>query len=83
MEALLETEVKCLFKIISGFKVWQYYLLPPEEQQMPGVINPMCYTFPRIGKKPIKLQGSIFLNIRSSYNLQVKKIKSPYIDMSE
>ncbi|XP_023322025.1 innexin inx2 isoform X1 [Eurytemora carolleeae] len=31
-----------------GFKVWQYYLLPPEEQQMPGVINPMCYTFPRI-----------------------------------
>jgi len=31
-----------------GFKVWQYYLLPPEEQQMVGVINPMCHTFPRI-----------------------------------
>jgi len=31
-----------------GFKVWQYYLLPTEEQQMFGVINPMCNTFPRI-----------------------------------
>lgn len=31
-----------------GWSVWQYYLLPREEQEMPGVINPMCYTFPRI-----------------------------------
>jgi len=31
-----------------GYKVWQYYLMPAEEQQMPFVINPMCYTFPRI-----------------------------------
>jgi len=33
-----------------GWRVWQYYLLPPEEQQMPGIINPMCYSFPRIAK---------------------------------
>merc|ERR1719273_940718 len=31
-----------------GFQVWQYYLLPPEEQRMPGVKNPMCIAFPRI-----------------------------------
>jgi len=31
-----------------GFQVWQYYLLPPEEQRMPGVKNPMCNAFPRI-----------------------------------
>lgn len=31
-----------------GFEVWQYYLLPEEELQMPGVVNPMCNTFPRI-----------------------------------
>jgi hypothetical protein len=30
-------------------QVWQYYLLPPEEQRMPGVKNPMCHVFPRIG----------------------------------
>merc|ERR1712066_1152661 len=29
-------------------QVWQYYLLPPEEQRMPGVKNPMCSAFPRI-----------------------------------
>jgi len=31
-----------------GYQVWQYYLLPPEEQRMPGVKNPMCHVFPRI-----------------------------------
>jgi len=31
-----------------GFEVWQYYLLPEEEQRMPGVKNPMCNAFPRI-----------------------------------
>jgi len=31
-----------------GYQVWQYYLLPEEEQRMPGVKNPMCNTFPRI-----------------------------------
>ena len=30
-------------------QVWQYYLLPDEEQRMPGRKNPMCNTFPRIG----------------------------------
>eukprot|EP00090_Calanus_glacialis_P014519 TRINITY_DN23321_c0_g1_i1.p1 TRINITY_DN23321_c0_g1~~TRINITY_DN23321_c0_g1_i1.p1 ORF type:complete len:250 (-),score=26.19 TRINITY_DN23321_c0_g1_i1:511-1155(-) len=34
--------------ITYGFDVWQYYLLPEEEQRMPGVKNPMCNTFPRI-----------------------------------
>ena len=29
-------------------QVWQYYLLPEEEQRMPGRKNPMCNTFPRI-----------------------------------
>ena len=38
------------FLIITEFQVWQYYLLPPEEQRMPGVKNPMCIAFPRIGK---------------------------------
>ena len=33
--------------IISRDQVWQYYLLPEEEQRMPGVKNPMCNTFPR------------------------------------
>ena len=32
------------------FQVWQYYLLPPEEQRMPGVKNPMCSAFPRVGE---------------------------------
>ena len=32
------------------FQVWQYYLLPPEEQRMPGVKNPMCNAFPRVGR---------------------------------
>jgi len=31
-----------------GYQVWQYYLLPPEEQRMPGVKNPMCSAFPRV-----------------------------------
>ena len=31
-----------------GWDVWQFYLLPKEEQQMSGIINPMCHTFPRI-----------------------------------
>jgi len=33
-----------------GYNVWQYYLLPPEEQDFKttGIKNPMCYTFPRI-----------------------------------
>lgn len=31
-----------------GFLVWRYYSLPPEEQQMQSVVNPMCFTFPRI-----------------------------------
>ena len=31
-------------------QVWQYYLLPEEEQRMPGVKNPMCNAFPRIGE---------------------------------
>ena len=34
---------------IINLQVWQYYLLPPEEQRMPGVKNPMCNAFPRIG----------------------------------
>jgi len=34
--------------IFYGFEVWQYYILPEEEQHMPGVKNPMCNTFPRI-----------------------------------
>jgi len=33
---------------LYGFNVWQYYLLPDEEQRMPGRKNPMCNTFPRI-----------------------------------
>lgn len=42
---------KKLCPFILLFKqVWQYYLLPEEEQRMPGVKNPMCYTFPRISK---------------------------------
>ena len=32
-------------------QVWQYYLLPAEEQRMPGVKNPMCHVFPRIGER--------------------------------
>ena len=31
------------------FEVWQYYLLPDEEQKASGTKNPMCNTFPRIG----------------------------------
>ena len=31
-----------------GFKTWLYYKLPPEEQRMSTVTNPMCKTFPRI-----------------------------------
>ena len=34
---------------VINLQVWQYYLLPPEEQRMPGVKNPMCNAFPRIG----------------------------------
>lgn len=34
--------------LFYGFNVWQYYLLPEEEQRMPGRKNPMCNTFPRI-----------------------------------
>jgi len=34
--------------LLYGFNVWQYYLLPEEEQRMPGRKNPMCNTFPRI-----------------------------------
>ena len=34
---------------IINLQVWQYCLLPPEEQRMPGVKNPMCNAFPRIG----------------------------------
>lgn len=34
--------------VAYGFEVWQYYLLPEEEQRMPGVKNPMCNAFPRI-----------------------------------
>ena len=34
-------------------QVWQYYLLPDEEQRMPGRKNPMCNTFPRIGEVTI------------------------------
>ena len=30
-------------------EVWQYYLLPDEEQKASGTKNPMCNTFPRIG----------------------------------
>ena len=29
--------------------MWQYYLLPYEEQMASGTKNPMCNTFPRIG----------------------------------
>ena len=36
----------------SCWQVWQYYLLPEEEQRMPGVKNPMCNAFPRIGRIP-------------------------------
>ena len=36
-------------------QVWQYYLLPPEEQRMPGVKNPMCNAFPRIGMQSISI----------------------------
>ena len=36
--------------LLSYSQVWQYYLLPEEEQHMPGVKNPMCNTFPRIGQ---------------------------------
>ena len=35
--------------IMIIIQVWQYYLLPDEEQRMPGRKNPMCNTFPRIG----------------------------------
>ena len=35
--------------LILPTQVWQYYLLPDEEQRMPGRKNPMCNTFPRIG----------------------------------
>ena len=38
---------------IINLQVWQYYLLPPEEQRMPGVKNPMCNAFPRIGMQLI------------------------------
>ena len=47
-------------------QVWQYYLLPPEEQCMPGVKNPMCNAFPRIGDKLLAaflLQPLIFQQI--------------------
>ena len=37
-------------------QVWQYYLLPPEEQRMPGVKNPMCSAFPRVGKLHTSMQ---------------------------
>jgi len=37
------------FRFLSyGFEVWQYYILPEEEQRMPGVKNPMCSAFPRV-----------------------------------
>jgi len=34
--------------LLYGIQVWQYYLLPEEEQRMPGVTNPLCRTFPRV-----------------------------------
>ena len=48
------------------FQVWQYYLLPPEEQRMPGVKNPMCHVFPRIGQ-----YQAVFMNLYlvTSYQL--------------
>ena len=43
-------------------QVWQYYLLPEEEQHMAGVKNPMCNTFPRVGKlNPIEILIRCFL----------------------
>ena len=44
--------------IFSIDQVWQYYLLPEEEQRMPGVKNPMCNTFPRWIMIMIRLSGS-------------------------
>ena len=40
---------------LGAIKVWQYYLLPPEEQRMPGVKNPMCSAFPRVGQYQIMM----------------------------
>ena len=47
--AILLNSRKSFHRFVNFYpdQVWQYYLLPEEEQRMPGVKNPMCNTFPR------------------------------------
>ena len=56
-----------------NIQVWQYYILPEEEQRMPGVKNPMCSAFPRVGEQTsvINTPGSLLLRSPVKYCLSM------------
>ena len=55
------------------FQVWQYYLLPPEEQRMPGVKNPMCSAFPRVGESNIKIKAEAEVSCQTKCFLLISR----------